>query len=176
MTLVSAEPEPDLEAARGRERMDQAGAAIVAGVERLGAAWVVGAVTRVVDAWSRLDAAARDRVVAQAEVAGQAATTRVVGELRDLFAADAAAQRSTPLAIVRTLRREATAVLAAAGVPEVERDAHAVRIFPDDVYGIVPESLAELGDDDLGPMLLVWGLGKTQTMRAHAARRSSSDS
>ena len=77
---------------------------------------------------------------------------------------------------MRTLRREATAVLAAAGIPEVERDAHAARIFPDDVYGIVLESLAELGDDDLGPMLLVWGLGKTQTLRARAARPSSSES
>jgi hypothetical protein len=173
---MPAEPELDLDEARGRVRMDVAGAAIVAGVERLGAAWVVGAVTRVVDAWGRLAAEARAHVIAQAADAGQAAAARVAGELRELFATDPAAQRSTPLAMVRSLRREATAVLAAAGIPEVERDAHAARIFPDDVYGIVLESLAELGDDDLGPMLLVWGLGKAQTLRARAARAPSSES
>jgi hypothetical protein len=173
---MPAEPELDLDEARGRVRMDVAGAAIVAGVERLGAAWVVGAVTRVVDAWGRLAAEARAHVIAQAADAGQAAAARVAGELRELFATDPAAQRSTPLAMVRSLRREATAVLAAAGIPEVERDAHAARIFPDDVYGIVLESLAELGDDDLGPMLLVWGLGKAQTLRARAARPPSSES
>ena len=74
---------------------------------------------------------------------------RTVAELRDFFATDPAWQRTTPLAIVRTLRREATSVLAAAGVPPVERDPFDTRSFPDHVYTLVPQSLADLGDDDL---------------------------
>src|ERR1700741_3289312 len=110
--------------------MEVAAAALTEGVQRLGAAWVVRAVTRIVDAWGRLDADARRAALADAERAGEEGATRVAGDLRMLFATDPGAQRATPLEVVRSLRREATAVLAAAGVPEVERDAHAARIFP----------------------------------------------
>ena len=91
---------------------------------------------------------------------------RTVAELRDLFATDVARQRTTPLAIVRSLRGEATGVLAAAGIPPVERDPFDTRSFPDDVYALVPQSLADLGDDDLAPMLMVWGIGKSKVLRA----------
>jgi hypothetical protein len=33
------------------------------------------------------------------------------------------------------------------------------------MYGIVPLSIAELGDDELGGALLAWGLGKTGVLR-----------
>ena len=154
--------------AEGDALMAEAAAAIVGGVERLGAAWVVGAVTRIVDAWGRLDDGARAAAVERARDAGTRAATRVAAELRALFALDPAAQRATPLEIVRTLRVEATAVLVAAGVPPVERDAFDTRAFPDDVYGIVPRSLADLGDDELGGALLAWGLGKSKVLRAAA--------
>src|SRR5437660_1579405 len=86
--------------------MAEGAAKIVDGVERLGAGWVVHAVTEIVDAWGRLDAATRAATVAEAQAAGTRAATRVAGELRELFALDPMAQRATPLEIVRSLRRE----------------------------------------------------------------------
>lgn len=143
---------------RGRALMDQAATAIVDGVERLGAQWVVRTI---------LDAAgpAAAGLTDEARRAGEAAAARVVGQLREVFAAAPEQQRSTPLEIVRTLRYEATAVLADAGIPAAVRDSFEARSFPDDVYGIVPRSLADLGDDELGPLLLAWGMGKTLALR-----------
>jgi hypothetical protein len=156
--------------ARGLSLMEESSAVIAAGVEELAAGWVVAAVTRVVDAWGRLDPVARQEVLAGATAAGAAARDRVTGELRDLFAADPARQRTTPLEVVRSLRREATDVLAAAGIPGVERDPFETRAFPDDEYALVPHSLTDLGDPALGPELMAWGLGKSKVLRARAAR------
>jgi hypothetical protein len=58
------------------------------------------------------------------------------------------------------------AVLAAAGIPPVERDEFLERSFPDDAYGVTPASLADLGDPDLGPLQLAWGLAKARALRA----------
>jgi len=139
--------------------MDEAAAGIVEGVQRLGTEWVVAAVRTI---------AGDDRdIEAKARAAGEVATARVVAELQALFAEAPERQRTTPLEIVRTLRREATAVLSELGVPPVRRDPYEERAFPDDLYGIVPRSLADLGDDDLGPLLLVWGMGKTMTLRGN---------
>ena len=154
----------------GRALMEESGAAILAGVDRLAADWVVRVVTALIDAWGRLDVAARSQTLARARLAGQAGATRVGVELRTLFATDPSGQRSTPLEIVRTLRFEATAVLEAAGVAPVERDPFDARSFPDDEYAIVPRSLADLGDDELAPMLMAWGLGKARVLRARASR------
>jgi hypothetical protein len=146
--------------------MTEGADALVAGVERLGAAWVVRAVTGIVDAYGRLDDAAHQAALAEAHAAGARAAARVASELRSLFALDPADQRSTPLEIIRSLRREATVVLADAGVPEVVRDdPYEVRAFPDDIYGIVPKSPSDLGDEDLGGALLAWGVGKAAVLR-----------
>jgi hypothetical protein len=142
--------------------------ALVEGVERLGPEWVVRAVTAIVDAYGRLDSATRDETLAAARPAGNAAATRVAAELRELFALDPADQRVTPLEIIRGLRREPTEVLATAGIPEVERDTYDSRAFPDDRYGIVPKSVVELGDDELGGALLAWGIGKARILRERA--------
>ena len=139
---------------------------LIDGVARLGPGWVVRAVTDLVDAWGKLDAGARTDVVAAAGSAGQRAGIRVETELRALFALDPAAQRLTPLEIIRSLRREAGEVLRAAGVSEVVRDPFETRAFPDDVYGIVLKTPAELGDDELGGALLAWGMGKAKVLRA----------
>jgi hypothetical protein len=156
--------------AAGRALMDEAGTAIAAGVDRLAGDWVVRTVTDVVDAWGGLDGARRTETRARARAAGASGAARVGAGLRALFATDPAAQRTTPLEIVRTLRYDVTEVLAAAGVPPVERDPFDERSFPDDVYAIVPRSLADLGDDDLAPMLMAWGLGKARVLRARAPR------
>jgi hypothetical protein len=134
------------------ERLATAATAIVTGVEEALPGWVVREIDRIVDAWGRLDAA-----------------ERVGAALRELFALDAAEQTSTPLQIVRTAYREPTAVLAAEAIPEVERDDFHERAWPDDRYGLVPESLADLGDEDLGPLLLAWGLAKAAVLRARVA-------
>jgi hypothetical protein len=152
--------------AAGRALMADGAQRLVAGVEAGGSRWVETAVARIVDAWGALDETARAEVAAASAAAGERSAARVANELRTLLALDPAAQRATPLEVIRSLRREATEVLRAAGVPEVERDPYESRAFPDDVYGIVLHSPAELGDDDLGGALLAWGLGKAKVLRA----------
>jgi hypothetical protein len=120
----------------------------------------------IADAWDRLDPDARAELDADAITAGDAAGARVVASLHDLFATPPAEQRSTPLEIVRSATREVTQVLASAGIPPVERDEFAERAFPDDQYGVTPATLAELGDEDLGPLQLAWGLAKAKVLRA----------
>jgi hypothetical protein len=120
----------------------------------------------IADAWGRLDAEARAKLDADAITAGDAAGARVVASLRDLFATPPAEQRSTPLEIVRSATREVTEVLASAGIPPVERDEFAERAFPDDHYDVTPATLADLGDEDLGPLQLAWGLAKAKVLRA----------
>jgi hypothetical protein len=97
--------------------------------------------------------------------------------LQSLFAADPAQQATTPLELVRTLRYEATEVLHDAGVPAIERDPFETRAFPDDMYAIVPHSLSDIdeGNDDLGPCLLAWGVGKAKVLRFRALRGESGD-
>ncbi len=113
-------------------------------------------------------------MLAGARMAGDVARARVLGELDALFALAPAAQRATPLQIVRSLRFEVTAVLSAAGIPDVVRDEFDARAFPDDRYGVVPKAFADLGDDELGPMLMAWGVGKTLVLRA-STRDDSGD-
>ncbi len=169
-------PAPDDERARatsgteadGFALMAQGAGPLIEGVARLGPGWVVRAVTTLVDAWGKLDGAGRSDAIADATAAGEQAAVRVETELRSLFELDPAAQRATPLEIIRSLRREASEVLRGAGVPEVVRDPFETRAFPDDPYGIVLKSPAELGDDDLGGALLAWGLGKAKVLRARA--------
>jgi hypothetical protein len=150
----------------GGTRLEHAGNAIVDGVARCGPEWVVASVMRLVDAWGRLDAEARAEALAAAADAAGPATDQVVARLRDLFAHDPAEQRATPLQIVRALVAAPTAVLRAAGVPGVVRDAFEERRFPDDEYDLAPRTLGDLGDPDLGPQLLAWGMAKAAVLRA----------
>jgi len=158
------------DAERAARRLADTGAAIVEGVERELPGWVVRQVERIVDAWGRLDPAARETALLEAHAASAAVGARVTAQLRELFAADAAAQAETPLEVVRTAYREPTAVLERAGIPPVERDAFAERAWPDDRYGLVPHSLGDLGDADLAPMLLAWGMAKAAVLRARTER------
>src|SRR4051794_14788402 len=162
------------EAETGAALMAEGAARLVAGVERFGSDWVVAVVAQILDAWGRLDATDYATALEAARRAGNEAAARVAEELRTLFAHDPADQRATPLEIIRSLRREPTAVLRETGVPEVERDAYDVRAFPDDVYGIVPKSPGDLGDEDLGGALLAWGLGKSRVLRSR--KSDSTDS
>jgi hypothetical protein len=161
--LTDTAPEDE---ARALWRLEETGAAIVAGVERQVPGWVQAQVDRLLDAWGRAPAETRARAEAQSAQAGTAAARRIVDELRALFALDPTQQQATPLEIVRTAYREPTAVLAAAGVPPIVRDEFDERAWPDDVYGLVPRTLGDLGDPDLAPLHLAWGMAKATVIRA----------
>ena len=100
-----------------------------------------------------------------------AATRRVGADLATLIATAPAEQRATPLEVVRTAVREPTAVLAAAGVPPVARDEFEERSFPNDRYRLTPRTFADLGDDTLGPLHLVWGVAKAAAWHASRTER-----
>lgn len=153
----------------GLPSLAEAAAAIVAGVERELPGWVERSVVRILDAWGKVDADARARAEHASVEAGTAATVRIVAELRALFAVDPAQQHATPLEVVRSAYREPTAVLAAAGVPAVERDDFDERAWPDDRYGLVIRTLGDLGDDDLAPLHFAWGMAKARVLRARAS-------
>jgi hypothetical protein len=146
-------------------RLRQTGAAIVAGVERCLPGWVERQVERVLDAWGRLDPGDRARAREDARAAGATAAARIGAALRTLLASPIADQRATPLEIARSAYREPTMVLAAAGVPPVVRDEFDERAWPDDRYGLVPRTLGDLGDEELGPLLLAWGMAKAAALR-----------
>jgi hypothetical protein len=155
-----------VDASEARARLDETGAAIVAGVERCLPGWVERQVERILDAWARLSPAALARAREDARTAGLAAAERVTRDLRALLAAAPAEQSATPLEIVRGAYREPTKVLADLGVPAVDRDEFDERAWPDDRYGLVIRSLGDLGDESLGPLHLAWGIAKAQAMRA----------
>jgi len=148
-----------------RRVLAETGAAIVEGVRRRLPGWVEGRVTLILDAWDRIDAATRARASDEARAAGAAAAARVAAELAALLETEPARQRSTPLEVVRSAYREPTAVLEAAGVPPAVRDPFDERAWPDDRYGLVPRTLGDLGDPDLGPLHLAWGLAKAAVIR-----------
>jgi len=127
----------------------------------------------VLDAWDRLSPDARAAVQDRLVAATDAATRRVSVELTQLLATDPAEQPVTPLEVVRSGIREPTAVLADAGVAAVARDEFEERSFPNDRYGLTPRTFADLGDDELGPLHLVWGLAKAETLRAAPDRPPS---
>lgn len=155
--------------ARARKRMREACEGIVDGVEVRLPAWAISQVAHILDAWGRADPPTRARAEAESVVAGRQAADRVVHRLRELLALDPADQAVTPLEVVRSAYIEPTAVLAAAGVPPVVRDAFDERAWPDDRYGLVLRTFAALpgpdGFDDLGPLHLAWGLAKAALLR-----------
>jgi len=150
-------------------RLAEVSATIVEGVERELPGWVQREVQRIVDAWGRLDAHTRAEVGLAAQEGARAATERVSARLRELFATDLAAQRATPLEIVRTAYREPSEVLERAGIPPVERSVFDERMWPDDRYGLVPYDLGDLGDPQLAPLMLAWGMTKARLLRLRAA-------
>jgi hypothetical protein len=117
------------------------------------------------DAWGRIPPDRRAGIDAEVRRAADAAVDRVAGELEALFARPAAEQTVTPLQVVRTLVREPTTLLESEGVAPVERDPFAERLLPADRYGLAPVTLGDLGDPDLGPLQLAWGLAKTAVLR-----------
>ena len=155
---------------RALERLAETAVAIVAAVEAEVPRWARRQVDRLLDAWGRATPEARARAEADAIDAGDAAARRLVAELRMLFDNDPERQRVTPLEIVRSAYREPTRVLAAAGVPAVVRDEFDERAWPDDVYGLVPRTFGDLGDPELAPLHLAWGMAKATVIRGRRTR------
>jgi hypothetical protein len=122
----------------------------------------------VLDAWGATSGSARADLDAELAAAATAATTRVGDELRTLLAEGPAAQRVTPLELVRAAVAEPTALLAAAGVPPVRRDDFEARALPEDRYGLAPRTFADLGGANLGAAQLEWGLAKAAALRANS--------
>ena len=148
------------------ERLAESERRIIAGVDACIPSWVVANVARIIDAWGRFDADQAARVMAEADELAADVAERVASELRNLFATDVEAQRSTPLQIVRSAYREPTELLAHQGIPGVLRDAFDERAAPDDHYDLSPRALGDLGDPDLGPALLAWGMAKSRLVRS----------
>jgi hypothetical protein len=156
------------EEAAALQLLRETGDAIAAGVLRELPGWVVAQVDRILDAWGRAGERAREQARAGAPGAGVAAAARIGGELELLVARDPAEQWSSPLAIVRSAYREPTELLVAAGVPAVVRDPFDERMLPDDRYDLAPRTLGDLGDPELAPLHLTWGLAKARALRARA--------
>ncbi|MEQ1788536.1 MAG: hypothetical protein ABL966_15895 [Acidimicrobiales bacterium] len=99
----------------------------------------------------------------RAQRAGEQALAEVAPSLRSLLATDVDAQRSNPLAILRTAGRHPTGVLEGAGVPAVVRDAQAEALFPADLYDLGPASFADLHPAVHEPGLH-WGAAKAHVI------------
>ena len=108
--------------------------------------------------------------------AGRRAAADVGPRVRRLLATDIDEQHTGPLALVRHAVIYPASVLSAAGVTPVERDADAVRLFPDDAYDLSPASFAELHPGLRGPGL-EWGAAKAHVhRRRHGAHPGFPDS
>lgn len=160
---------PVMDEATASERLAEASEALIDGVGVALPAWAERAADTLLTAWGGIPAGQRREVAADAREAGERAARRVAGELRELLALDPAEQRATPLEIIRDAVTEPTAVLAAAGLPDVVRDPFEERAWPDDRFGLVPRTLRDL-DPDLAAIHFAWGVSKTAVLRARARR------
>ena len=151
-----------------QDRLAEASAALVEGVPRALPGWAARRADALLTAWGGLDATRKKQVVDEARQAGERAGLRVAAELRELLAIDPAEQRATPLEIIRGAVAEPTAVLAAAGLPDVVRDPFEERAWPDDRFGLVPRTLRDL-DPDLAAIHFAWGIAKASLLRARFA-------
>ena len=107
-------------------------------------------------------------VLDAAREAGLQAAAEVGPAVRRLVEADIDAQRTTPLALLRSAVRYPTRVLQEAGVPPVERDPIQVRLLPDDLYDLSPASFADV-DPALAEPGMVWGAAKALAHRRRHA-------
>jgi len=134
---------------------------LVLAVDRALGPWVEGAVAH------RYPGPMTDELNAEAAAAAERARADIVPRLRELLALDIDAQWTNPLAIIRSAVMYPNEVLAAAGVPPVNRDDYDARINPDDIYALAPATFADVGPPVHEPGL-VWGAAKAHI---HLQRR-----
>jgi hypothetical protein len=133
-----------------------------ADLARQGAALADGLLAALPGWAERAVARFRPDLAAEGHRAGAEAAAALAPRLRALLAADVDDQRSNPLAIVRTAVAWPAAVLAAAGVPPVERDDFERAHFPDDDYGLTPMTFGDV-DPEVHELGIVWGAVKAHT-------------
>ena len=141
-------------------------AVLAEGIEAAIGPWVERVVGEVAGSWDPLLA---DRLGDPARAAGREATEQFGPRIRELLQTDVDRQRTGPLALLREVVRFPTEVLAAAGIPPVDRDEFAQRSFPDDLYDLSPASFADVDADLHGPGL-VWGAAKAHVILARRRR------
>ena len=154
-----------MDEATALQLLDEASAALVDGVGAALPAWAARSADWLLAAWGGSTPTGGGRRCRRPREAGEAAARRVAAELAELLALDPAEQRATPLEIIRTAVVEPTAVLAAAGLPDVVRDPFDERSWPDDRFGLVPRTLRDL-DPDLAAVHFAWGVAKAAVLRA----------
>jgi hypothetical protein len=126
------------------------------GVEAALPGWVESSVRGLLVAYF---GTADEEIMRDARAAGVAARDDIGPRVRALLECDPDDQWTNPLAIVRTATAYPTAVLRAAGVPGVVRDAQSEAQFPDDDYDLTPTKFADL-DPLLHEPSLAWGAAK----------------
>lgn len=146
-------------------RLALLGAVLANRVEAAIPAFVTASVVRILDVWGRLDPDARVEAEAAAAAIGPDIARSVGDELRAELERSAAEQRRTPLEITARVVAAPTAILADLGIPEVVRDDLDVERHPADRYNLTPRMLSDLGDPELGPVQLAWGLAKHEALR-----------
>ncbi len=107
---------------------------------------VANAIEACAGRWSLPDDA-KAVLARQAEAAGWRAAGAVGRQLGAQLGADLECQPPVPTSLLYLLQRAVhypAEVLRAAGVPHARRDRAAIKLFPFDVYGLAPRSLAEL--------------------------------
>jgi hypothetical protein len=146
--------------------MEEQAAALADAIEAALPGWVERSVEQVMRAW-RGDVT--DEVREEAAAVGREAVADVAPKVRALLAADIDAQRTNPLSLVRAAVQYPTAVLRGAGVPPVVRDEDQERLFPDDVYNLVPANFGDV-DPALADVGLLWGAAKAfEHLQRHKA-------
>ena len=166
MGPVATDPNPldDPEDARA---LRAHAAALVDAVEGAVAGWVERSVAERYRSWT--GEPPPPEVQSGAVRAGAAARSEVGPALRALLESDVDDQRDNPLAVLRRAVVHPTRVLVAAGVPPVQRDEHAVRLFPDDAYDLAPATFGDLHPSVHEPGL-VWGAAKAHVVLARRRR------
>lgn len=166
MGPVATDPNP-LDDPADADALRRHAAALLAVVDATVAGWVERSVLERYRAWAGSEPP--DALQDAARGAGTRARAEVVPALRALLGTDVDAQRDNPLAVVRRAVVHPSAVLVAAGVPPVVRDAQAVRLFPDDAYDLAPATFADLHPSVHEPGL-VWGAAKAHVVLARRRR------
>lgn len=152
---------PD-EIAADAERLHALAADLADAVDAVTPAWIERLVRDRVAAW-RGDVP--PEAAARAESAGRAALEQLSPRMRDLLATDIDAQRTNPLALLRSATRHASAALDDLGVPPVQRDEFSERSFPDDHHGLVPATWQDVDPALHGPGL-AWSAAKAFVFKA----------
>jgi hypothetical protein len=86
------------------------------------------------------------------------------GRVRSLLETDIDEQTASPLSLLRAAVQLPTELLRSLGVRPVQRDEFDERNFPEDIYGLVPTSFAEV-DPALREPGLRWGAAKAHVFK-----------